>query len=64
LLRRVAFFLSIVADSQASRRIDRNRAAIGIGYSISDTSRLRLKDMQQLDETSKGQLLLNWIQTL
>lgn len=43
---------------------DRNRAAVGLGYSVTDTSRVQLSYMrQQLDELSKGQLQLNWIQT-
>lgn len=43
---------------------DRNRASVGLGYGVSDTSRVQLSYMhQQLDEIGKGQLQLNWIQT-
>lgn len=43
---------------------DRNRASAGLGYGISDTSRVQLSYMhQRLDESGKGQIQLNWIQT-
>lgn len=61
------FFLNLEQGIGRNREVDwfdRNRAAAGIGYSLSDTSRLQFSYMhQQLDETAKGQLLLNWIQT-
>lgn len=43
---------------------DRNRAALGLGYSVTDTNRVQLSYMhQRLDSAWKGQLQLNWIQT-
>lgn len=43
---------------------DRNRAYVGLGYSMTDRLRLQFGYLEQtLDATRKGQLQLNWIQT-
>lgn len=53
-----------IGGGRAVDWFDRNRASAGLGYSVSDTSRVQLSYMhQQLDEIGKGQLQLNWIQT-
>lgn len=61
------FFLNLEEGIGRGRHVDwfdRNRFALGFGYSLSDTGRLQLSYMhQQLDEAGKGQLQLNWIQT-
>jgi hypothetical protein len=61
------FFLNLEQDIGRNRQVDyfdRNRASVALGYSVSDTSRVQFGYMhQQLDESSKGQIQLNWIQT-
>lgn len=61
------YFLNLEQDIGRNRQVDyfdRNRASIALGYSVSNASRVQLGYMhQQLDETSKGQLQLSWIQT-
>jgi hypothetical protein len=60
-------FVNLEQDIGRNRQVDhfdRNRASLGLGYSVSDTSRVQFGYMRQtLDETSKGQIQLNWIQT-
>jgi hypothetical protein len=60
-------FVNLEQDIGRNRQVDhfdRNRASLALGYSVSDTSRVQLGYMHQtLDETSKGQIQLNWIQT-
>ena len=60
-------FLNLEQGTGRGRQVDwfdRNRASVGLGYSLSDTSRMQLGYMhQQLDTASKGQLQLNWIKT-
>ena len=57
-------FVNLQQDIGLGRQVDyfdRNRAYAAVGYSVSDNSRLQFGYMQQtLDETSKGQLQLNW----
>jgi hypothetical protein len=61
------FFLNLERGIGRGRSVDyydRNRFAVGLGYSLGDTERVQLSYMQQsLDEIDKGQLQLNLIQT-